>query len=223
MGRILGLHGGYGGFGTEVRAWLERSVKEATGIEFSKILLIDDFIDQIPPETVSHLNVVSRQEFLAESKQHELFFNVLIGDAKARKTIWQFYEENGVAPANLISHSADVNCNRKALHGSVFCQNTILTSASSIGKGCHFNIYSYVAHDCVIGDFVTFAPRASCNGHIVIEDGAYIGTGAILRDGKRGSPLKIGAGAIVGMGAVVTKDVAAGTTVIGNPAKVLQR
>ena len=56
-------------------------------------------------------------------------------------------------------------------------------------------------------------------GNVVIEDHAYIGSGAILRQGKPGQPLVIGRGATVGMGAVVTKDVAAGSTVVGNPAR----
>jgi sugar O-acyltransferase (sialic acid O-acetyltransferase NeuD family) len=91
-----------------------------------------------------------------------------------------------------------------------------LTSNIRIGRCFHANLYSYVEHDCVIGDFVTFAPGAKVNGNVTIGDHAYIGSGAVIRQG-----LSIGAGAIVGMGAVVTRDVAPGVTVVGNPAKPL--
>lgn len=106
--------------------------------------------------------------------------------------------------------------------GSVFCDFTVVTASARIGRHFQCNIYSYVAHDCVIGDFVTFAPNVCCNGNVHIEDDVYVGTGAILRQGAAGKPLRIGKGAVIGMGAVVTKDVPPGVTVIGNPAKPME-
>ena len=75
----------------------------------------------------------------------------------------------------------------------------------------------------MIGDFVTFAPGVKCNGNVVIEDHAYIGAGAVIKQGQPGAPLGIGHGAVVGMGAVVTKSVPAGATVVGNPARVMNK
>lgn len=57
----------------------------------------------------------------------------------------------------------------------------------------------------------------------MIGDGAYIGTGAVIKQGTPDRPLRIGAGAVVGMGAVVTRDVAPGMTVVGNPARPLEK
>ena len=52
---------------------------------------------------------------------------------------------------------------------------------------------------------------------IVIEDNVWLGGGAILLPGVR-----IGRNAVVGAGAVVTRDVLANTVVAGNPAKVIR-
>jgi sugar O-acyltransferase (sialic acid O-acetyltransferase NeuD family) len=96
-----------------------------------------------------------------------------------------------------------------------------LTSNIRIGRCFHANLYSYVEHDCIIGDFVTFAPGVKCNGHVRIEDHVYVGAGAMIRQGVAGRPLVIGRGATIGMGAVVTKDVSPGTTIVGNPGRPL--
>jgi acetyltransferase-like isoleucine patch superfamily enzyme len=52
----------------------------------------------------------------------------------------------------------------------------------------------------------------------VVEDGASLGSGSVILGGVR-----IGACAVVGAGAVVTRDVPRGTTVAGVPALVLSR
>lgn len=107
--------------------------------------------------------------------------------------------------------------------GAILCANTMVTSNARIGRHFQCDIYSYVAHDCVIGDFVTFAPSVHCNGNVHIRDHAYIGTGAVIKQGSSSKPIVIGEGAILGMGAVVTRDVAPFTTVVGSPAKPLQK
>ena len=115
--------------------------------------------------------------------------------------------------------SAEVNDTNTIAGGAIVCGYSMITANAAIGQFFHSNIYSYVAHDCVIGDFVTFAPRVCCNGNVHIGDHAYIGTGAIIKQGTPDKPLIIGQGATVGMGAVVTKDVEAFTTVVGSPAR----
>ena len=54
--------------------------------------------------------------------------------------------------------------------GAILSPYVTLTSNISIGKFFHANLYSYVEHDCFIGDFVTFAPGVKCNGNVVIGD-----------------------------------------------------
>lgn len=53
---------------------------------------------------------------------------------------------------------------------------------------------------------------------IAVEDGAWVGAGAILLDGVR-----VGKGAVVGAGAVVTRDVPPHSVAVGVPARVVDR
>ncbi|UVO52858.1 acetyltransferase [Sphingomonas sp. SUN039] len=107
--------------------------------------------------------------------------------------------------------------------GAALSPGVVVTSNIRIGHHFHCNIGSIVEHDCVIGDYVTFAPGVRCNGNIEIGDGAYIGAGAMIRQGRHNARLKIGAGATIGMGAVVIADVPDGVTIVGNPGRPIAR
>jgi acetyltransferase-like isoleucine patch superfamily enzyme len=56
------------------------------------------------------------------------------------------------------------------------------------------------------------------HGHIEIDDDAWLGTGAVILPNVR-----IGTGAVVGAGSVVTKDVPDFTVVVGVPAKEIKK
>jgi sugar O-acyltransferase (sialic acid O-acetyltransferase NeuD family) len=144
---------------------------------------------------------------------------IAVGNSAIREQIAQ---RVGGRAAKLISRTALIGPGVEIDEGAVICDHSIVTASARIGRHFHCNIYSYVAHDCVIGDFVTFAPRVCCNGNVHVGDHAYIGTGAVIKQGVPGRPLVIGEGAVVGMGAVVTKDVPAGVTVVGNPARAME-
>ena len=149
--------------------------------------------------------------------------NVLIAIANSniRQKLAEKLINDGINIWTVKSQSTVIMDNVIIGNGAALSPFVTIGANVTIGHCFHANLYSYVEHDCVIGDFVTFAPRVSCNGNVHIEDHAYIGTGAVLRQGTPDKPLIIGKGAIVGMGAVVTKDVPAGVTVVGNPARPL--
>ena len=146
---------------------------------------------------------------IANSQVREKLANKLQQD---QMTLWSVQADNVVLMDEIAIAS-----------GAALSPFVTLTSNIKVGKCFHANLYSYVEHDCVIGDYVTFAPGVKCNGNIHIEDHAYIGTGAVIKQGTPDKPLVIGKGAVVGMGAVVTKSVPAGVTVIGNPARILEK
>lgn len=71
------------------------------------------------------------------------------------------------------------------------------------------------AHHCDAGDWIDV--QGCWESPVVIEDGAWVGVRSVVMPGVR-----IGRGAIVGAGAVVTRDVPSNAIVAGVPARVLR-
>lgn len=219
---IVGLVG-TGGYGRETMPVLrcfieERKPEVLTGMEIDFC-----FVESNPTRSFINDNPVLSWDAFIEAPYEKKYFNVAIANSALREKFADMGINHGAIPLGIYSqHSLRLSHNEIG-PGAILSPFSAITANARIGKFFHANIYSYVAHDCVIGDFVTFAPNVCCNGNVVIEDHAYIGTGAIIKQGTDDRPLRIGRSAIVGMGAVVTKDVPAGTTVVGNPAKELVR
>ena len=180
------------------------------------------FVESNPAKaTVNGYDLLAEEAFRTAAYGSKMF-NIAIADSRVREMFAIKFKELGCTPVSLTAASVTIYDDLQIGQGAILCANAVLTSNAKIGEFFHANVHSYVAHDCIIGNYVTFAPYVACLGNVHIEDHAYIGAGAILKQGSKDDPRRIGEGAVVGMGAVVTKDVAPYTTVVGNPARVLE-
>ncbi|AXH09218.1 acetyltransferase [Malaciobacter halophilus] len=207
MSTIYGIYGA-SGFGKEVLPL----VKEQFGNK-SKIVFVDD--GDVPNELFG-CDIFNFEQFVNLEGQKKV--TIAISNSKIREKLTLKCLEKSIEVFDVKASNSVVLEDVKMGGGSILCPFVTLTSDITIGKSFQVNIYSYVAHDCVIGDYVTFAPAVKCNGNVYIGDHAYIGTGAIIHQGKPNRPLKIGKGAVIAAGAVVTKSVPDGMTVFGSPA-----
>lgn len=210
MKRLIGVYGASGcGRGIMPIA------RQANDAQVSDLVFVDD-----NPESseVNGHDVCTFDEFV--NMPHGLKqVAVAIAAPQVRKVVAKRVEQAGCQLLSVRAGQSVIMDDVEIGDGALISPYVTLTSNIRIGRCFHANLYSYVEHDCVIGDYVTFAPGVRCNGNVHIGDGAYIGSGAILKQGKLSEPVSVGEGAVVGMGAVVTRSVPAHTVVVGNPAR----
>ena len=211
----IGVYGA-SGFGKEVMPLVRQQYPTLAKENF---VFIDDGAEF---QELNGYQVLGYTAFVAQASENKAVV-IAIANSVVREKLVQRLNEDQIQHLDIQASNTIILDEVEIGEGSLLCLFTCLTSNIKIGKFFHANIYSYVAHDCVIGDYVTFAPGAKCNGNIHIEDHAYIGTGAVIKQGTPEKPLVIGKGAVIGMGAVVTKSVPAGVTVVGNPARILEK
>ncbi|MBQ4440285.1 MAG: N-acetyltransferase [Kiritimatiellae bacterium] len=144
-----------------------------------------------------------------------------------------------------IHQTADVQSDSVG-EGTRIWQFAIILNGAQIGKNCNICANAFIENDVVLGDCVTvkcgvqlwdgirignnvfIGPNATfCNDKhpksgnknfkrlaTIVEDDVSIGANATILPG-----ITLGKGAVIGAGAVVTKNVSPNATVVGNPAK----
>jgi sugar O-acyltransferase (sialic acid O-acetyltransferase NeuD family) len=136
---------------------------------------------------------------------------------KARKQIAQTFESAGLQLMPIVHPSAAVSRSARLGPGSQVLANAVVAADVSIGSVSIVNNSVNVDHECRLGTGVHLAPGVVLCGCVVVEDYVMIGAGAVVLP-----RLHIGEGAIVGSGAVVTKDIPSGAVVVGNPARPIR-
>ena len=203
----LGLYGA-GGFGREVAALLPTIISKLFPNLLSKDFLII-FIDDNPDVSkVNDKKVVSKNDFL-KLPDHELYFCVTIADCKTRKLVVKTMENTNVKPLSNIGV------------GTIIMPGSKISTSVTIGDHVQVNFNSYIAHDCVIEDFVTISPSVTCCGNTVISECAFIGAASVIKQGTPDKPRRIGQNSRLGIGSNLLVDLPDNQTYVGNPAKHL--
>ncbi|WP_376095750.1 acetyltransferase [Roseomonas sp. CCTCC AB2023176] len=203
------IHGA-GGLGREVAALLRDLA--VSGAPYRPLAFTDDAPDV--PATVAGLPV-HRDPAVLLRADPGLRIVVAIGDPRARAAAAARIEAAaGPRFATLVHPRAWTGDSVTIAEGTIILPLATATADIRLGRHVLLNPGVTLAHDTDLADFATLAPSAALGGDVRVEDGADIGLGARILP-----RLTLGAWCRVAAGAVVTRDVAPGTTVLGIPAR----
>lgn len=102
----------------------------------------------------------------------------------------------------------------KLARGVLICAGVVGTVNLVLEEFAMVNLCCTLGHEARLGRCAVLNPTVNVSGGVDIGDEVLVGTGAQILQ-----YVKLGHGAVVGAGACVVKDVAAGVTVVGVPAK----
>lgn len=137
---------------------------------------------------------------------------------EARKELVEYYLNIGFNFCNLIHPNATISKYANIGNG-VIIQNGVNISANVIVEDfVKINTYANIMHDSQIGEYTTIAPNAVILGRVNISGLCYIGANSTILPEK-----EIGKEAIIGVGAVVTKNVKENAIFVGVPAKEMSK
>jgi sugar O-acyltransferase (sialic acid O-acetyltransferase NeuD family) len=143
---------------------------------------------------------------------------VAIGANRTRQSISQQLLAAGEQFVAALHPSAVIGSQVEIGAGAMVCAGAVVNTGARIGQGVILNTGCSVDHHSHIGDYAHVAPGVRLGGDVVVGEGTLVGIGAIVLPQHR-----VGAWCTVGAGAIVTRNVPAGSTVVGVPARLLSQ
>lgn len=142
---------------------------------------------------------------------------VCTGKGAAREAIVTRLGERGVADdryAAVVDASVVVPPSCSVGAGSILLAGVTLTASVTVGSHVVCMPRVVLTHDDVIADYATLCAGVVLGGSVVVGERAYLGMASSVREGR-----SVGADSMVGMGAVVVRDVPPGQVWAGLPAR----
>ena len=177
---------------------------------WTQILFIDDFSEEG--------DYFGAKRFHFETlKKNEAEYECLIavGEPSSREKLFQKLNAEGIKLTVLIDPTAIVSPTAKIGSGTIICEYSTIHTGVEIGYNTLIQPFCGIGHDIKIGSHSVLSAYCAPGGGTVFGERVFVGMQSCFRD-----LLTIGDDAIVGMGSSVFRDVPAGSTVVGNPARV---
>lgn len=208
---------GAGGFGCEA-LWVSLEMNKQSSTASWDIL---GFCVEYPKRRggeIMGFRILGTPEDVLSQFGSDIYFHCAIGDNQARSRVAERLEGYGWKAATLIHPSVVIAPETEVLDGSYVGAGSILAPFACIGRHVLINTCVGIGHHSLLEDYCQISPGARVNGFCHVMKFAYIGSNASLEPG-----VIVGENAKVGANSYVVKSVKNDVTVIGIPARTIQR
>ena len=196
---------GAGGHALSVADSLDRTAVELVGC-----------INEVNDLTLPGVPPIGRSlEEIPDAVDYHYF--IAFGDNENRKRWYETLTARGLKLINIIDRTARIAESAEIGTGCFIGKYAVVNAQAKIGNDCIINTRAVVEHECRVGDHAQLATGAIINGKTAVEELAFLGSGCICND-----KIRIGRGAVIGSGTIVIRDIPAGVTAVGNPARIIR-